>query len=148
MAVMQTDYRRASHTLAAGQIIDQQLASAITRVLAEGETIACGAAVFATADDSVVTAMPSERFNGITYRDRCIEPGHDDLFRSRAILPIARDGVVAVPVEGSVSKGQAAYVTPGKAITAASSGNFALEGAAFESSGTGVVQLRLSRIGE
>ncbi len=148
MAFLQTQYRRADYSAEAGRIIDQQLSGSVTRALAADKTAGFGVALFATDDPSYVTTEPSDRFVGVTYRDRCISPAQGKQFVAGDIMPIARHGVVAVPVEGTVAKGAQAYATPSGAITTSETDNFPLIGARFDASGSGVVALRLNRVGE
>lgn len=145
MSTLQTSYRRSDTTPTPGQIIDRQLAQSASP-LVEGDPIAAGKAAFAGSDDANVTATPSDRFAGIVYRDQFNAPSAGDEYTEGATVPVAMDGVIAVPVAGSVAKGAQVYSTAEGDLTSSAADNFEMRGARFDATGSGVVPLRLSRV--
>ena len=146
MAVLQSSYRRDATALVAGQIIDQQLSDAVTRILEDEANASFGQAMFTGLDGNSVTATPSTAFAGVTYHDQFNPPASAETFREGDSLPIAREGVVAVAVASPVTKGLQAYITPAGEITSDPTDNIILAGAKFARSGENIAPLRLSRI--
>lgn len=111
-------------------------------------TLADGATDFVAGDSFTitVTATDTTDFEGITLKDSTLEPGQSDAFIATDIVPVMKEGVVWVTTAVTVVKGQAAYFVPstGAITNVDTPPNIRIPRATFDSSGTGLVKLRLS----
>lgn len=87
----------------------------------------------------------SGAFRGVALRDATLPPTAGDLFGPGVTVGVMTKGVIWVNAAAPVSPGQPAFVTPGGALTSASSGNAAIPGAIWESAAAtpGLAKLRL-----
>ena len=153
MAILQTSYGSNPAPLPPGSIISGETSNRITRTCEDANGIAFGKAVFRGALSSGATATVGDGsgFLGIaiaTAGEAAWLSGATDAYEHFQSVPILTKGVIQVETPATVAKGDAAFSTADGALTNLSGDNFPLDGATFDSNGTGAVALRLVRAGE
>lgn len=146
MAAVQSTYASRMTPLALGQIVNQELSNATSRLLEDSTAVGYGRALFAGTADNEVTATPSALFEGISMRDVTVESATADTFEEGDTVPLCRLGVIAVQASKAVDKGDPVYVTDAGAFTDVSTDNTAIAGATFDATTTaaGLCPVRLA----
>lgn len=147
---VQSTYSTTIPTGFAGMVYDGEPSNRISRTVEDSAGIAFGTACFNGSGDHGCTATPAaNKFQGILIADAGQVPGIGDTadtiaqYRTGALL---NEGVIWVSASVAVNKGDAAYVTSGKAITNVSTSNTAIP-AKFDATigAAGLVPLRVTR---
>jgi hypothetical protein len=147
---VQNSYLTAVPTGFAGMVYDGEPSNRISREVEDAAGMAFGTAAFNGANDHGCTATPAAgKFQGIVIADVGQVPGLSETadtlaqYRTAALL---NEGVIYVSASVAVNKGDAVYVTSGKAITNVSTSNTAIP-AKFDATigSAGVVPIRVTR---
>lgn len=142
MPAVQTTYGNNLPVAYEGMPVNMEPSVRISRVVESAAGIGFGkVGVRGAADDQVRVSEASRAFEGITIAD----PGQpQDSYAQYATAALMRKGVIWVSVAVTVTKGEPAYYVPATGvITNVTTSNTAIAGATFDSSGTGLVKLRL-----
>ena len=84
-------------------------------------------------------------FRGITVRDVSLDAQRADKYAEKDIASVVTKGVITVSVAVTVAAGAPVYFVPATGvITNVSTSNTLIANAMFDSSGTGLVDLRLA----
>lgn len=116
MAAVQTNYESRQGGLTEGQLVNTEHHNIVSLNCADAAGIGFGKAVFQGAGDDDATATPGTAFLGISIRDVTVEReegGTADLYKQNETMGVAEDGVVAVTLMGTVTKGDEGSIDAG-----------------------------------
>lgn len=112
-----------------------------------GKVVQQGADADGCISDLNTSAMTAQTFLGITVRERSVRPETPNLFAQYESARIMREGVIWVTTAATVAPSDIVTVTLATGAigkTAVGAGVVAIPNARWESSGTGLVKLRLA----
>lgn len=150
---IQTSYSQNIRPGVEGAIVNMEDARLISRNVETAAGIGFGKVVQQGADaDGVISdlntiPMTAQTILGITVRDRSVRPETPNAFAQYESARIMREGVIWVMTAATVTPADIVTVTLATGAigkTAVGAGVVAIPGARWESSGTGLVKLRLS----
>lgn len=142
MPAVQSTYAAAPGIGFVGMVADLSKSDIISRTV---ETAAVGfgkAVIQGTADEGCKTGAAGV-FLGVTVKDVTLPADRSDAYAVGDTAAIIRKGAILVTAPATIAAGEAAYRTSAGVITNASSGNTAITGAKFETSGASGDLVRL-----
>lgn len=142
MPTVQTTYGTNQAAAYEGMPANMEPSVRISRVVESVAGLGFGkVGVRGTTDEQVRVSEASRAFEGISIAD----PGQPaDTYAQYATASLMRKGVIWVSVAVTVVKGEPVYYVPATGVlTNVSTSNTAIANATFDSSGTGLVKVRL-----
>lgn len=142
---IQTTYNETLRAGLPGLVATQYPASFISRTVETAAGIAFGKAAAQGAADDGAIAYAGAGYLGLAVREHSVDPANGDKFAQYDTGRFLTKGAIWVDTADAVVAGAPVYVTPAGAFTDASSGNFAIPRARFDTStsGAGLALVRI-----
>lgn len=150
MPAVQTSYPATAPAGFPGQIADgEQVTNVISRSVdpASANPVNFGDPVLQGASDGTIQSVAGGTgvFRGIAVRDATLPPSAGDQYAAGLTAAVLTKGVIWVTAAVAVVVGQPAYYTSAGALTNVATGNTAVAGAMWDTTGAaGLARLRLS----